>query len=184
MEKYFSDFWNDYSYIHNATKKLYILIEEYDDELSSFIQPIKEQRDALEHIVRAYNKFYCDKDSHISKIDEQYIKGNLSKALGHNFRAFFDCADILSIIIREKLSLSLSDFSYSEILSAWSDYEEKRLFLEDVPDKFAKLRTSKDVVKTSEDKVKMVDEYTKLIRDLMSIYKDFIRNIYPKLNKK
>lgn len=183
MEQYFSDFWNDYSYIHNATKELYILIEEYDDELSSFIQPIKEQRDSLEHIVRAYNKYYKN-DLNTSKSDEQYITGNLSKAIGHNFRAFFDCADILSIIIRNKLSLYLNDFSYSEILEAWPNYEEKRLFLVDIPDKFAKLRTSKDVVKKSEDKVKMVDEYTELIYKLMRIYKEFIRNIYPKLNKK
>lgn len=183
MEKYFSDFWNEYSYIHNSTKELYILTEEYDEELSSFIQPIKEQRDSLEHIVRAYNKYYYKNDLRISKSDEQYIKGNLSKALGHNFRAFFDCADILSIIIREKLSRSLNDFSYSEILNAWPNYEEKRLFLIDIPDKFAKLRTSKDVVKKSEDKVKMVDEYMELIHELMSIYKEFIRNIYPKLNK-
>ena len=47
MQEYLSKFWNHYSYIHNTTKALYILSEEYDNELSSFIQPIKEQKDSL-----------------------------------------------------------------------------------------------------------------------------------------
>ena len=56
MDDYIKNFWNDYSFIHNTTKELYILSEELESDFSSFIQPIKEQRDSLEHIVRAYSR--------------------------------------------------------------------------------------------------------------------------------
>lgn len=182
MKEFLKDFWANYSYIHNTTKTLYILSEEYDDELSSFIQPIKEQKDSLEHIVRAYSR-YASIEGPISKEDEKYITQNLDKAMGHTFRSFFDCADVLSIILREKLSVELSRFTYSKIVTAWPAYEEYRKVLVEMPDRVAKLRTNKDVASGKEAIINMVKEYKENIDELFKIYNTFMKDIYPILNK-
>ena len=82
MEKEIEVFWTEYSFIYNTTKELYIMAEEYDEDFSSFIQPIKEQRDSLEHIVRAYSRMSSALDVQSEEV-RQYISSNLSKALGH-----------------------------------------------------------------------------------------------------
>lgn len=182
MENKLKTFWNDFCYIYNQSKELYILAEEYDDELSSFIQPIKEHKDALEHIVRAYSKYYSlnPNTSNLSK-NTEYIEQNLSKAIGHAFRAFYDAADILSIILREKLSVNLANHKYEEIINVWPDYEEKRIILIDMPKRFAKLRTEKDIAKESYDKTAMVKEYRECIDTLFEIYDYYIKKVYPKI---
>lgn len=52
-EKEYIGLWNNIIEIHKCTKELYLLSEEYSENLKMFIQPIKEMRDALEHIIRA-----------------------------------------------------------------------------------------------------------------------------------
>lgn len=182
MEDFLKEFWVNYSYIHNTTKELYILSEEFDDELSSFIQPIKEQKDSLEHIVRAYS-CYSASSQPINDKDKKYIVKNLDKALGHTFRAFFDCADILSIILREKISSELSKFSYSKIISVWKSYENYRKILVEMPKKIAKLRISKDIASKQEDIINMVKEYKSNIDELFRIYDQYMKDIYPLLAK-
>lgn len=184
METKFKDFWIDFCFIYNQSKELYILAEEYDDELSSFIQPIKEHKDALEHLVRAYSRYYSSEtNTSLNSDDNDYISQNLSKAIGHVFRAFYDTADILSIILREKLSVNLSNYKYEEIVKVWPNYEEKRLMLIDMPKKFAKLRTEKDIARESFDKIAMVKEYRQSIDNLFEIYDFFMKKIYPKISK-
>lgn len=182
MENSLKDFWMDFCYIYNQSKELYILAEEYDDELSSFIQPIKEQKDALEHIVRAYSKYYSYSDSSITETDKKYINQNLNKAIGHAFRAFYDTADVLSIILRERLSVNLANHSYNEIVNIWPEYEKNRRVLIDMPKEFADLRTKKDIAKSSSEKSEMVKDYRDSIDTLFRIYNYFMKEIYPKLN--
>ena len=182
MDDYIQNFWNDYSFIHNTTKELYILSEELESDFSSFIQPIKEQRDSLEHIVRAYSRMCSVSLEDLNKEDQEYVKSNLSKALGHIFRAFFDCADILGIILREHLSTQLRNFSYSQIVQVWPKYETYRKQLIRMPKEFAKLRSSKDVAKKSDEIIAMVKQYKKCIDELFAIYDEFMEDIYPKLN--
>ena len=181
MEKYLEDFWRNYSYIHNSTKELFILSEEYDTEMSSFIQPIKEQKDSLEHIVRAYSRY--SQNECIKSEDEKYIKSNLTKAMGHIFRAFFDCADVFSIIFWEKISNEIRKFSYNEILRVWKDYEKYRIVLVDMPKKIAEFRTNKDIAKNDGDITGMVKSYKETVFELFKIYDEFMKDIYPILNK-
>lgn len=58
MQEYEMNFWSTFSKLHNMTKEMYIKSEEYDDDFCSIIQPIKEQRDALDHIVRSYQVLF------------------------------------------------------------------------------------------------------------------------------
>ena len=68
--------------------------------------------------MRAYSNQYTD------NIDENYIKTNFEKAIGHEYRAFFDTADFLSIVLRQKIAERLSQYSLLEIKSVWEEYDE------------------------------------------------------------
>ena len=88
--------------------------------MQTYIQPMKEQKDAYEHLIWAYTKMY-DVKNIASNLDEgendntpkntknqpsqepivQYVLSNLDKAIGHEFRAFYDTMDYLTIIIRD-----------------------------------------------------------------------------------
>lgn len=180
MEKEIEVFWTEYSFIYNTTKELYIMAEEYDEDFSSFIQPIKEQRDSLEHIVRAYSRMSSALDVQSEEV-RQYISSNLSKALGHIFRAFFDCADVLGIILRERLSIQLREYSYRQIMEVWPDYEKYRKRLVVMPKEFAKMRTEKDIAQGTIRIIDMVKSYKALVDELFVIYDEFVVDIYPHL---
>ena len=68
--------------------KIYLLTaEEISENGDALIQPLKEHRDAYDHIVRIFA-------STTKKVPEgydyySYIKGNLEKAYGHEYRVFF-----------------------------------------------------------------------------------------------
>ena len=180
-EKDIAVFWNDFSYIQQATKKLYIMAEEYNEELRFFIQPIREQRDALEHIVRALSLYY-ENPTGLTEDDERQISKNLSSALGHIFRAFFDSADVLSVELRYDMSQILKKYSYKKIIEVWPNYEAYRKIIIKMPDDFVKLRCAKDISKSNDEIREKVNFYNGIISQLYEIYKEFKLNVEPKLN--
>lgn len=179
IDEEFRSFWKKYNYIYKKQKELYILSEEYDKDLCSFLQPIKEQKDSLDHIVRVYSNFYKLGDN--SEYDEDYIKKNLDKAIGHIYRAYYDAADFLSVVLREKISANLNNFTYTEIVSVWKDYETYRKKLIDFPDKMADLRLDKGVDKDTFEISKKISLYESAINELLDIYKIFVVEILPLL---
>lgn len=156
------EFWKEFVDVYNKTKEIYIKCEEYDAEFCSIMQPIKEQRDALDHIVR----YYSDSSSEPEDIEKN--SQNFQKAMGHIYRAYFDTADILSIILREKISKLLSEFSYSEIVSCWKNYLTCRKVLTMLPLIIARLRKEKEVKFTTQGKQKMFEEYSDVLKFLFS----------------
>lgn len=177
-------FWEDFCLVHAETKNIYIYAEEYSKDFSSILQPIKEQRDALEHIVRSYTRILATTTPTDS--DTSYIEKNFSKAKGHLYRAYYDTADIFSIILREKISEYLSLFTYSEIVSVWGkkEYDEKRKYLIRVNKVIADLRIEKDVVETKEQRKQVFDKYFDIIDNLKKIYDIVLEDIYPQLAEK
>lgn len=131
------------------------------------MQPIKEQRDALDHIARAY-------DSALQGIEDTT---ELSKALGHINRAFYDVADILTIVLRDNISAYLSEFSYKEILDVWPEYADNRKFLVKVGMSIAKLRHQKG--RTKNDNV--IGDYKNIVNKLHKIHEIVVETVYPKL---
>lgn len=174
-------FWERFNAIHSKAKEYFIWAEEYDEDLNTYIQPIKEHKDALDHIVRAYSKIVSGNE--ISSLDEKYVVDNLDKALGHIYRAFYDCSDILSIVLRKKISDELNKFDYNELISVWNKYPEVRQKLIELPNIFKDLRVSKDVAKIKDN---ILDEYQSHIKWLFEIYGELYVSVLPKAyaNKK
>lgn len=178
----FYTFWEKYNYVYNKQKELCILSEEYDNELCTFVQPIKEQKDSLDHITRAYKDYYdgiAGKNS-----TDKNIEDNLDKALGHIFRAYYDTADFFSIVIRRTLSMHLQQFTYKQIITVWREYEDNRRWLVTFPTLMAGLRNNKGINSSFNDIKEKVDEYYKPIEHLFELFNTFMLEVYPKLCKR
>lgn len=175
-EKY-SEIWLQLIQIHNITKELYIKSEEYSDELYSFIQPIKEQRDAYEHVIRAQANFYSlDRN-------DAYIMKNLSKAMGHEYRAFFDTADFMSIILRSKMVDRLKAYRLEEILSVYPEYRDMKRDVTEIADQIVQLRMKKDIGNV-QDIYDLIIKYKKVIESLIEYYRTVDEEICFRLAKK
>jgi hypothetical protein len=162
--------WKDLIRVHQSVKKMLLEFEEFDGK--TFLQPIKEQRDALEHVMRA-------RAAEIRLVPQPlaYVRDNLSKALGHEYRALFDIADHYSITIRERIVEMVQPYSPQAIASVAPEYYGVvRPRLEEIDRRIAEIREGKDVAAPGED-LEVVDHYTKVISELRDYYKLLERRI-------
>ncbi len=123
-----SDKWSKIVQLHRATKTLTLLSEEHElKEWRKFLQPAMEEVHALEHIMRAKAAelgFLADLEPD-NKLG--YIEKNLDKAIGHLYRAFFDTADWLSVIIRQKIITALETYDNRCITAVIPEYYKEKL---------------------------------------------------------
>ena len=157
--------------IHSYTKKYLLLAEELSEEGYTFLQPLKEHRDAYEHLMRVFS--LPARYSEPIKINHNtYIKENIKKALGHEYRAFFDTMDWLTYIcrkyIRQTLSLRWAKRAYIKKYSQ-ADYYCIKERVNKVPFEIARLRDEKDIGKDL-NILKEVDEYRQIVDNLILIY--------------
>ena len=173
-------YWLRISQIHDITKELYIRSEEYSYELKSFLQPVKELKDAYEHVVRASTRAFCNTPNND---DIVYIKANMEKAVGHEYRAFFDTADFLCITLRNRIISRLESFQYNQILIVWSEYEKARERIITITEDIASIRLKKDV--GSSDKMcDLIFEYKGIVEELIKYYIKIDLEVYPELEKR
>lgn len=163
-----SHYFDELSQVHMYTKHYLLISEEISEEGVTFLQPLKEHRDAYDHMVRIFTlpmKEMGDFDV------ENYVLDNVKKAFGHEYRAFFDTADWLTYIcrkyIREGLAFSAGKKKYEEI---YGDFKEVKEFINEVPFIIAKYREEKGV-KNQERILNEVLDYKKTINKLLEIYK-------------
>lgn len=160
--------------IHMLTKHYLLIAEEVSEEGVTFLQPLKEHRDAYDHMMRV---FYLprkleDADTPSDFDRDSYIAKNVEKAVGHEYRAFFDMADWLTFIcrrkIREELSLRRVKQAYTAKYGENAFQDVKKL-INTVPFEIAQYRTEKDIGK-KESSLSDVLNYKKTIDRLLKIY--------------
>ena len=161
--------------VHMATKHYLLIAEELSEEGVTFLQPLKEHRDAYDHLMRI---FYLPTLLATSDIDTnnfnttEYIRKNVEKAVGHEYRAFFDTADWLTFICRRKIR---EELSFHRVRLAYinqygnEDYQSVRQLINMVYADIAKYRTEKDIGKI--EPLQDVQSYQITINKLLDIYK-------------
>ena len=161
-------FFNYLSQVHMYTKHYLLISEEISEEGVTFLQPLKEHRDAYDHLMRIFSipiKKAEEKDI------EKYILDNVKKAFGHEYRAFFDTADWFTYIcrkyIREELSFNAKKKIYKE---KYDDYEQIKEFINELPFLVANYRESKDI-SNQEPILEEVLKYKMTMDKLLDIYK-------------
>ena len=98
----------------------------------------------------------------------------MTKALGHEYRAFFDTADWLTLICREKINNLLYGKSREEIEKKYSKYKELKKMLLELPNEIAQLRENKDVGKDNISLLDEVDQYVKILDKLLLYYNELV----------
>ena len=160
MERY----WRQISSIHLLTKHYLLIAEEMGE--CTFIQPLKEHRDAYDHIVRIYGVEFSDKEIDNLK---QYKVDNMKKALGHEYRAFFDTADWLALVCRKRIRELLAGKERDDIIEALPEYLTMKEKLISYPIKIAELRERKDIGDAN-GMLSEVREYRDILDDLLDSY--------------
>jgi hypothetical protein len=155
-----AELWNRLVLIHNHVKELLLCAEELDLHFWTFPQPLLELRSALEHIIRCQAS-----KAGIRPPDAGYEQANLDKALGHEYRAFFDVADWISISLRERIADALGPFPNEAIAAVIPDYYRTiRPGIERLNIEIARIRSAKDIA--GDDILRQTTEYDAKIREL------------------
>ncbi|MGB0745276.1 MAG: hypothetical protein ACPGSB_12195 [Opitutales bacterium] len=166
--------WKKVIEIHNHTKRVFLWAEEMETiGFRDFVQPINEHRHAWEHVVRARaNELGLD----AREPNTDYQETNLNKALGHEYRAFFDSADWLAVIIREDILKVLKPYSPKVIAAGFPDYYPTvRVRLDEINQSIADKRMDKDIA--AEMMLQSVEEYREVLDELVEIRKTVYRQV-------
>lgn len=161
--------WDNICKIYFLTKHYLLLSEELSEDFDTFLQPLKEHRDAFDHIARVYGHQMLEKQ--VDDI-EKYKEENMNKAVGHTYRAFFDTADWLSYICRKKIREILSKYTKRQILETYPNYETVRYTLDEIPKQIAQIRKNKDLSDDESILINEVDQYSNILNQLLDIYNE------------
>ena len=173
-----NDKWSEIVEIHNQTKSWFLWVEEKEKGFKTYLQPIKELRDALEHIIRARaNALGLDGKAQ----DQTYQEKNLDKALGHEYRAFFDTADWLATCFREKIAETLTPYESNIIVKVAPEYYQETLpRFEEIAEVIAELRSKKDIA--TKFMPETAREYQSILDELKETYQ-MIASKIPSLER-
>lgn len=160
--------WGHIVELQQEVKYMLLLSEEHNDsDYGTYIQPVKEQRDALEHIIRAKSA-----EIGVTSENNDYIAQNYDKAIAHLYRAFFDAADFMGIILREKIINSMKDYDHQCISNVLPEYYMQiRPKLEQINTELSELRgkkdikklAAKDLIKEYKTKISQLIDHSKLV---------------------
>lgn len=132
--------------LYAQVKKFVLRAEELDARLESNIAVIKEQRDALDHVMRFMGRFLRG-DSEEDEERDRYVTLQIDKARGHLYRAGYDSLDgiIASVMIRIKEEY-LKDVSLDSIRDVMPEYWTEYLpRLDEIKLKAGEHREQKDI---------------------------------------
>ena len=160
------EIWRKIVEIHGHTKVLTLRAEELDKEQEFFFPPVIQQRDAHDHFMRSKAASLGIKDFPDDEARRRYIVEHLDKALGHEYRAFFDIADWLALIYRSQISDMMTCYSVQAITSVLpSYYPEIVPFVERIHRQIADIRQKKDIG-AGDGVLAQVLEYRQLLEQL------------------
>lgn len=132
--------------LYTEVKSFILKAEELDARLESNIAVIKEQRDALDHVMRFIGRCLRN-DFEENEKDQEYISLQIDKACGHLYRAGYDSLDgiiaSVTVRIRDDYLREVPLESIRDVMPEyWSDYVPK---LDEIKIKAAKHREQKDI---------------------------------------
>lgn len=157
-----NDIIKDLYTVYFENRKLYIEAEELSVNMNMYIAPLVEHRDALDHIMRCFEK--------LNQGNKDFQK-EIESALGHELRAYYDIADYICINIREYISDALNHMRTKDIRKMWVEYERKKREVLAISVEIAKIRNERRA------SIESVYKYRdNVMPRLFEIYKDFVEN--------
>lgn len=156
------ELWKKIVIVHNSGKAYFLWCEENGVQLKSFLQPNNEFKNAWEHFTRGKAIELGLKTTD----NPNYMDECLGAILSHEYRAFFDVCDWLSMTLRDKIISQLAPYDHETITAVIPEYYTKiRPNLDQACNEIAKLRGCKDVAQA--DILGHVDKYDAILKDLI-----------------
>ena len=145
--------------LYAKTKNYIIRAEEIDQTLRSNIAVFKEQRDGLDHIMRAVHE-YLDK---ASAADTNYVLQQFGDAEGHLYRAAYDALDGMGISYKIRINQIIDRFSFRAIQAGCPNYADILQSITDLDERIVEHRKNKDQRRTT---LVELDQYFETIKNL------------------
>src|SRR5438132_9090535 len=146
-------------------------MEQFDPESRSNLAIFKEQRDALDHLMRALAEYF-EKGS---ASDEQYLCQQIDNARGHLFRAAYDALDGARISYKFRIRDAMEGISNEAIAAVYPEYYTTALVdVYAVENRIAEHRRHKDERRTT---MPDIDDYSDTIDRLYSHNTDILQRI-------
>lgn len=143
--------------LYAYTKELVLLAEEMGVDMCSYLQPMMQQRDAYDHLMRI---FAIDTLDDPTEDADTKMEASLNRVFQHQYRAFFDVADYMNLTIRDQITLALQPYSNSCIGAVLPEYYRNiRAGIVGIGKEIAKLRGGKDVSRPPQEILKGVRAY-------------------------
>lgn len=155
--------------IHMYTKEYLLITGELSLDGVLMLQPLKEHRDAYDHLMRI---FYAPHHSNFKHLEDKYIIENVKKALAHEYRAFFDMADWFTYTCRKYVRETLSSRTVQKKYSKqYNDFDNVKKFINDLPFQIARYRKEKDIINTRNSLLQDVKQYKEKMDELLDLYR-------------
>ncbi|MDE6597533.1 MAG: hypothetical protein K2K60_02725 [Clostridia bacterium] len=168
MKKSYQSYWIKICTIHLFTKHYQLIAEELHIG-DMFLQALKEHRDAYDHIIRIYGI----PNSRTLPMDvDAYIDSNFQDAISHEYRAFCDTADWLTIICRKAIRYIINQTDASVVKEQYPKFADIDPKIIDFSLRVAKERENKDI---GGDVISKVKRYSKLLDEIINYYKEIAR---------
>lgn len=166
------------SALYAQAKVLILYSEEVDPDSRSNIQVIKELRDAYDHLMRVIAARLTGTIPPLGANEESsdggcdgYCSKNLDKAIGHVYRAAFDALDGTTLSLKEKIADILEAYPLPVLTAVLPNYWERKKHLNQLAEKVAENRASKDV---AGDLANTFDEYVADTEQLSAFYTELL----------
>jgi len=170
------ELWQTLVKLHIHTKSLVLLAEEIGEDLQTNLHIIQQWGYAHEHSMRATGIQKGLKVGVDESEKESAIRDNLESAIKHEYRAFWDAADWVSILYRDKIYKLLVPYStqcIKDIIPEW--YSEMQPNIQEINEKIAGFREQKDGAKSINAKLDEAKEYRNKIDYLKECYKKVLK---------
>lgn len=154
--------------LYERTKEFILRAEQLDPDSSSNISVFKEQRDALDHVMRSLSQLVVPQ---VGK-DDEYVKTHFDKATGHLYRAAYDALDGIGVSCKLRIDEAMKGASNQAISQAFPEWWNQVAKIDKLDQRIAEHRAAKDIGQFTNGNLeaysKTVDEVYQLTLDVES----------------
>lgn len=154
--------------LYERTKEFILRAEQLDPDSSSNISVFKEQRDALDHVMRSLSQLVVPQ----AEKGDEYVKTHFDKATGHLYRAAYDALDGIGVSCKLRINEAMKGVSNQAISEAFPEWWNQVAKIDKLDQRIAEHRAAKDIGQFTNGNLeaysKTVDEVYQLTLDVES----------------